>query len=120
ANLLGDRPPRARLGPPDPPPARLNNAHALTRRQLVAPLSMHRKSIDGVRSQRSITTAKEPTRRKHGPVAHAERDQRMTGIIAQDHLLAEPAAPAPRTARIGDEALALDRRVRECLPHLDR
>jgi hypothetical protein len=96
----------------------LHNRHALPRRHLVAALGVHRRPVDGVHAQGAVTPAEYTARGKHGAVAHAERGQRVAGIVAQHDLLAEPAAPASGATGIRDQPLRLDRRMGQRLPHL--
>src|SRR5262249_17019091 len=80
--------------------AGFDDAHLLPRRELVASLGVHRPTVDAMVSERSIAATEHAARREHGAVAHAERDERVPRVVAQDDLLAEAAAPASGPARI--------------------
>ena len=86
------------LGSPKPAPPASDRAHARAGLDLDTTLRMHRLAVHGVDSQRSVPAAEEAPGRELGAVAHAERHQRLAGIIAQGHLLPEAAAPAPGAA----------------------
>ena len=51
-----------------------------------------------MRAQGAIAAAEQAARRKQGAVADAERDDGVAGVVADDDLLAEPAAPSAGAA----------------------
>ena len=119
-DILGHGRGCARRGVAEATPARLDDAHALAGRQLVDGFGMHPHPIDRVFAQRSVAAAKQAARGEQRAVAPAERGDELPGIVAQDHLLAETAAPLAGTAGVRQQALALDGCVGERFPHLHR
>src|SRR5262245_58417808 len=100
SHVLGDRRGRAGLGVAKAAASRLDDAHALPGCELVATLGVHRLAVDGVHPQGPVTAAEQTARGKHCTVAHTEGRDQMAGVVAQDHLLTEAAAPLPGTAGI--------------------
>ncbi len=80
---------------------------------------MHRLALDAMHAQGARIAAEHPLGRELGAVAHAERDQRVPGIVADHDLLPEPAAPATCAAGVRTQTLVLDGGMRQRLPDLD-